>query len=392
MPFNRVIIIIIDACGVGELPDAGEYGDNGASTIPHVAEVRGGLNMPICQRLGLGNIVPILKINPNFTPTGCFGRMKPKSPGKDSTSGHWEIGGVILDKPFPTYPNGFPFELVKKFEELSGITTIGNIPASGTEIIRELGEEHLKSKSIILYTSADSVWQMAAHEEIYPLKKQYEYCQIARDMLTGEHAVGRVIARPFIGKPGNFIRTKGRKDFSLTPHSDTIMDLMNKKGFSSLAIGKIWDLFAERGFDDHIKTADNDEGLSVIINAVEQNKQHKLLFSNLVDFDMLWGHRRDVKGFADALEAFDFKLGEILAKLHSDDLLIITADHGCDPTYIKHTDHTREYVPLLTFSKEGQADINLGIRETFSDVACTIAEIFGIGHNFKGTSFLNEIQ
>ena len=233
---------------------------------------------------------------------------------------------------------------------------------------------------------------MAAHEEIYPLKKQYEYCQIARDMLTGEHAVGRVIALPFIGKPGNFIRTKGRKDFSLTPHSDTIMDLMNKKKFSSLAIGKIWDLFAERGFDDHIKTADNDEGLSVIINAVEQNKQHKLLFANLVDFDMLWGHRRDVKGFADALEAFDFKLGEILAKLHSDDLLIITADHGCDPTYIKHTDHTREYVPLLTFSKEGQADINLGIRETFSDVACTIAEIFGIGHNFKGTSFLNEIQ
>ncbi|MFH2050339.1 MAG: phosphopentomutase [bacterium] len=391
MSFKRVIIIIIDACGVGELPDAGEYGDNGASTLPHVSEAMGGLNMPNCQKLGLGNIVPILKINPNFAPTGCFGKMKPKSPGKDSTSGHWEIGGVILKKPFPVYPNGFPTELVKKFEKLTGIKTIGNMPASGTEIIKKLGEKHLQTKSVILYTSADSVWQIAAHEEIYPLEKQYEYCQIARDMLTGEHAVGRVIARPFIGKPWNFTRTKGRKDFSLIPQSDTIMDLMQKKGLSTLAIGKIWDLFAERGFDDHIKTADNDEGLSVITNTVEQNKQHKLLFANLVDFDMLWGHRRDVKGFAGALESFDFKLGEILTKLHSDDLLIITADHGCDPTYIKHTDHTREYVPLLTFSKSGQTGINLGIRDSFSDVACTIAENFGIKHNFRGKSFLKEI-
>lgn len=391
MSFNRVIIIIIDACGIGELPDAGEYGDTGASTLPHVAEAMGGLNMPNCQKLGLGSIAPIINVDPITNPEGCYGKMTPISPGKDSVSGHWEIGGVILDKAFPIYPNGFPNELVRKFEKLTGLKTIGNIPASGTEIIKELGSRHLQTRSLILYTSADSVWQIAAHEDIYPLEKQYEYCQIARDMLIGEHAVGRVIARPFIGETGNFIRTKGRKDFSLKPFSDTIMDLMHKKGFTTLAIGKIWDLFAQCGFDDFIKTTDNDDGLTKIINAIKQNKQHKLLFSNLVDFDMLYGHRRNVKGFANALESFDTKLGEILQTLNDDDLLIITADHGCDPTYTKHTDHTREYVPLMTYSKMGKFSVNLGVRDTFSDVACTIADIFGIEHSFKGKSFLKDI-
>jgi len=235
MLIKRVIVIIIDACGVGELPDAGEYGDAGASTLPHVAEALGGLKMPNCQRLGLGGIAPIINIEPVNDPIGCYGKMKPMSPGKDSTSGHWEIGGVILDQAFPTYPNGFPQDLVNKFEKLTGLKIIGNITASGTEIIKELGEEHLNSKSIILYTSADSVWQMAAHEDIYPLEKQYELCQIARDMLIGEHAVGRVIARPFIGKPGNFTRTKGRRDFSLTPHSPTFMDLMQQHNLRTLA-------------------------------------------------------------------------------------------------------------------------------------------------------------
>jgi len=391
MLIKRVIVIIIDACGVGELPDAGEYGDAGASTLPHVAEALGGLKMPNCQRLGLGGIAPIINIEPVNDPIGCYGKMKPMSPGKDSTSGHWEIGGVILDQAFPTYPNGFPQDLVNKFEKLTGLKIIGNITASGTEIIKELGEEHLNSKSIILYTSADSVWQMAAHEDIYPLEKQYELCQIARDMLIGEHAVGRVIARPFIGKPGNFTRTKGRRDFSLTPHSPTFMDLMQQHNLRTLAIGKIWDLFAQKGFDNHIKTVDNSDGITQIINTIEQDKNHKVVFGNLVDFDMLWGHRRDVKGFADALETFDSKLEEILEKLRSDDLLIITADHGCDPTYIKHTDHTREYVPLLTYSKSGKSSVDLGIRETFSDVACTIAEIFDLEHSFKGKSFLKDI-
>ena len=391
MSFNRVIIIIIDACGIGELPDAGEYGDSGASTLPHIAEAMGGLNMPNCQKLGLGGIAPIKNIKPVTDVIGCYGKMKPISPGKDSTSGHWEIGGVILDQAFPTYPNGFPPELVNKFEKLTRLKTIGNIPASGTEIIKELGSKHIQTKSVILYTSADSVWQIAAHEEIYPLEKQYEYCQIARDMLSGEHAVGRVIARPFIGEPGNFTRTKGRKDFSLKPFSDTIMDLMQKNGYTTLAIGKIWDLFAKSGFDDHIKTADNDDGLIKIIKEIKHNKNHKMVFSNLVDFDMLYGHRRDVKGFANALEEFDIRLGEILKKLKDNDLLIITADHGCDPTYTKHTDHTREYVPLLTYSKTGKSSVNLGVRDTFSDVACTIAEIFGLENNLIGKSFLKDI-
>lgn len=391
MPFKRVILIIIDACGVGELPDAAQYGDSGAATIPNVARAAGGLSMPNCRRLGLGNIVGITGVPPNKSPLGCWGKMAEKSPGKDSTTGHWEIGGIILSRPFPVFPGGFPPELVRKFERRANVKTIGNKTASGTEIIKELGQHHLDTGEIILYTSADSVWQMAAHEDVYPLKRQYELCEIARQVLTGEYAVARVIARPFIGPPGSFIRTAGRRDFSLEPPEDTILDLLVRKGLRPLAIGKIWDLFAGRGISSKVKAANNDEVMAAITDFVNNDKSHHMAFANLVDFDMLWGHRNDEAGFAEGLEAFDRQLGELLPLLREDDLLIITADHGCDPTYKKHTDHTREYVPLLVYSKKAKQGVNLGVRETFADVACTLGEIYGIERRFPGKSFYGEI-
>ncbi|MFQ6009260.1 MAG: phosphopentomutase [Candidatus Zixiibacteriota bacterium] len=388
---KRVILIIIDACGVGEMQDATEYGDSGAATIPNVARAVGGLAMPNCQKLGLGNIVEIAGIAINKTADGCWGRMVEKSPGKDSTTGHWEIGGIILSKPFPLFPDGFPQDLVREFEQRAKVKTIGNKATSGTEIIKELGERHLKTKEIILYTSADSVFQLAAHEEIYPLERLYEICRIAREMLSGEYAVGRVIARPFVGTPGNFTRTAGRRDFSLEPPEDTILDVMVKNGFKTIAIGKIWDLFAGRGITDKVKTANNNEVMAAIIDFVKSNKSHDMAFANLVDFDMLWGHRRDVDGFANGLEAFDHWLGNLLPLLRNEDILIITADHGCDPTFGKHTDHTREYVPLLVYGEKAKHGVDLGTRATFADVACTLGELFEIENRFKGKSFYSKI-
>ncbi len=392
MPFNRVIILIIDACGVGAMPDAADYLDSGASTLPHCADAVGGLLMPTCQKLGLGNIVPIRGIPTKTDPDGSFGKMAEQSAGKDSTTGHWEIGGVLTPTPFPTYPDGFPPSLVAEFEKRSGIKTIGNVPASGTEIIKQLGEEHLKTRKVILYTSADSVWQMAAHEEVYPIEQQYEYCQIARDLLQGEHAVARVIARPFIGKPGSFTRTPRRRDFSQPPWSDTILDLMLKAGRKTYAVGKIWDLFAERGLSSHVKTNDNDDGMEKLIDLIHHDTDHSLLFANLVDFDQAWGHRRDPLNFARALERFDSQLAEMLPLLRENDLLIITADHGCDPTFAAHTDHTREYVPLLVYGLGAKPGVDLGTRTTFADVACTVAEIFDLENEFPGMSFLPKIS
>ncbi len=399
MPSKRVILLIIDGCGVGELPDAAQYGDSGAATIANVARSVGGLSMPNCQRLGLGNIIvvgrgshlPAEGIPPSKKPIGCYGKMAEKSPGKDSTTGHWEIGGILLPRPFPVFPNGFPQALVREFEHRANVKTIGNKTASGTEIIKDLGQRHLKTKEIILYTSADSVWQMAAHEDLYPLERQYELCQLARNLLTGEYAVARVIARPFIGRPGNFTRTAGRRDFSLEPPQDTMLDLLAKKGFKTLAIGKIWDLFAGRGLTDKVKTANNYEVMAAVVDFVMHDKTHDLAFANSVDFDMLWGHRRDVAGFAEGLEAFDRWLGDLLPLLCDDDLLIITADHGCDPTFKKHTDHTREYVPLLVYGKNAKHGVDLGVRKTFADVACTIRETYGIDYTFPGESFYREI-
>lgn len=392
MEITRVIIIIIDACGVGEMPDAAQYDDAGAATFQHCAQAVGGLHMPVCQSIGLGNIVQIEGVPPVEIPIGAYGKMATQSAGKDSTTGHWEIGGLIVKKPFPVYPNGFPKEIVEAFEQKANIKTTYNLPASGTEIIERLGEHHLKTKEIILYTSADSVFQLAAHEDLYPVEQQYEICQIARNLLIGEHAVGRVIARPFIGEPGNFTRTANRRDFSVEPFDDTILDLMIKNNHQTLAIGKIYDLYAGRGVTTKIKTANNTEGMNEIINAVKNNNDHALIYANLVDGDQLWGHRRDPENFAKALEEFDIQLSELLPSLRDDDLLIITADHGCDPTYTKHTDHTREYVPLLLYGRNIKHSTDLGIRETFADVGKTVAEIFRLENKFSGKSFLQDIK
>lgn len=392
MKLNRVIILIIDACGIGELPDADMYGDVGSATIPNIAKDTGGLKMPNCQKLGLGNVVPIKGIDSITNPTGCFGKMAEKAQGKDSTTGHWEIGGVIIDKPFPKFPNGFPENIITEFENLTGLKTIGNIPASGTEIINELGDKHLKTKELIVYTSADSVFQIAAHEDIYPLEKQYEICKIARELLQGEYAVARVIARPFIGTSGNFKRTSGRKDFSLPPPHDTFLDLMIKNGFKTLSVGKIYDLYCQQGISSFIKTKNNGEVMQNVIKHVKDDNAHQLIFANLVDFDMLYGHRNDTEGFAKALEEFDSSLEKLLSSLKENDMLIITADHGCDPTIKNSTDHTREYVPLLCYGPNLLKGVNLGIRETFSDIACTIGELFNIENNFIGNSFLKDIK
>jgi phosphopentomutase len=388
--FARIILIILDACGVGELPDAAQYGDTGAATIPNIARARGGLNMPNCRRLGLGNIVEIEGIPPATDAVGLWGKMAEKSPGKDSTSGHWEIGGVILEHPFPVYPHGFPSELVAEFEKRAKVKTIGNIPASGTEIIKELGEHHLKTGEIILYTSADSVFQLAAHEKIIPLERLYKICRIARQLLQGEHAVGRVIARPFIGEPGNFRRTPHRHDFSLEPPSDTILDILLKNNIPTTAIGKIDDLFAHRGLSRVVEAHSNDEVMEKIIGETKRGDLG-LIFANLVDFDMLWGHRNDVASFANGLERFDRQLRDLLDLLQDSDLLLITADHGCDPTLKNSTDHTREYVPLLVHNRRIKRGADLGVRTGFSDVAQTIAENFKIDKPFPGKSFLKDI-
>lgn len=388
--FQRVIIVVLDACGVGELPDADRYGDKGASTISNVARVQGGINMPNCQKLGLGNIVEIPGVPLAEKPLACHGKMAERSAGKDSTSGHWEIAGIITEKPFPVYSNGFPLELVAEFETCAGVKIIGNVPASGTEIIARLGERHLKTGEIILYTSADSVFQLAAHEEVIPLARLYEICQTARELLKGEHAVGRVIARPFTGTPGNFTRTSNRKDFSLLPPSETILDSLQTMGFPTIGIGKIGDLFAHKGLSKEIKTANNNEVMDSLLSELNRTGRG-LIFANLVDFDMLWGHRNDAASFARGLEDFDRWLPGFIAHLQNDDLLIITADHGCDPTILDSTDHTREYVPLLAFSPSMNAPGNLGTRETFSDIAVTVAENFRLDSSFPGKSFFKDI-
>ena len=385
---ERFIIIVLDSVGIGALPDAGKYGDEGSNTLANLARAVGGLKLPNLERLGLGNIAEIPGVPPAARPAASYGKMAEQSPGKDTTTGHWEIAGLLLEKPFPVYPNGFPPELIEFFEEQTGRRVLGNKAASGTEIIAELGAEHMRTGFPIVYTSADSVFQIAAHEEIIPVEELYRICRIARRLLTGEHAVARVIARPFIGRPGAFVRTPRRHDFSLPPTGPTILDVLRENGFAVLAVGKIEDIFAGRGITKALPAANNMEGMDKTLECIKENGRG-LIFANLVEFDMVYGHRNNAAGYAEALAAFDRRLPEIIAALHPGDVLIITADHGCDPTTAS-TDHSREYVPLLVYGENVRPGVDLGTRQTFADVAATIAEVFHLPAP-AGTSLAGEI-
>ena len=393
---NRVILLVLDSVGAGAMPDAASFGDSGADTLGHIFERMGKTySLPNLASLGLYNIIPRKQPATQEKLSGAFGKMACASAGKDTTVGHWELAGNILKKPFPTYPKGFPKQIIEEFEKRIGTKTLGNKTASGTEIIKELGEEHIRTGYPIVYTSADSVFQVAAHESRFGLEKLYSACKAAREMLTGEHAVARVIARPFTGEPGNFKRTENRRDYSLSPAKKTILDLTAENGGTVVAVGKIKDIFNGRGITDVMATHSNNTGMAYTLDAVSDKVpapgKKCLIFSNLVDFDMLWGHRRDVTGYAGALQEFDKFLPALLGKLLDEDILIITADHGCDPTYTAHTDHTREYVPLLVYGKEVRKGASLGTRSTMADVAQTIADIFGFERMENGTSFKKEL-
>jgi len=389
--FNKISIIVLDSLGIGELPDAEQFGDKGTNTFAHIAEKMNGLNVPNLAKLGLAHIHPIAGVKKEESPIGFYGKMAEISSGKDTMTGHWEIMGLKIDVPFKTYPDGFPESLLKPFEQKIGRKVIGNKPASGTEIIEELGEEHMKTGSVIVYTSSDSVFQVAAHEEIVPLEELYKICEIAREMtLDEEFSVGRIIARPFTGKPGSFKRTHNRRDYAVKPPEKTVMNYLVDHNYDSIAVGKISDIYAKEGVSKSIKTKSNMDGVDKTIEALKEGF-NGLIFTNLVDFDMLYGHRRDPIGYGTAIEEFDARLPEIFEALNDDDLLIITADHGNDPTHTG-TDHTREYVPLLVYSKSLKAPDSLGIRTTFADIGATIAENFKIELPSIGASFLKELN
>ncbi|KGM97544.1 phosphopentomutase [Clostridium novyi A str. 4552] len=386
---NRVIWIVLDSVGMGALPDADKYGDVGANTIGNVSKAVGGLKTPNMSKIGLGNIDEIKGIEKVENPIGCYSRFKEMSNGKDTTTGHWEMVGINSEQAFPTYPKGFPSDLIQKFEELTGRKVIGNKTASGTEIIKELGEEHVKTGALIVYTSADSVFQIAAHEEIVPLDELYKICEIARNLLTGEHAVARVIARPFEGEVGNFTRTSNRRDFSLVPPYDTVLDNLKKNNLNVMAVGKIEDIFSGKGVTEAVHTKDNMDGVDKTLEYMKEDKKG-LIFTNLVDFDMKWGHRNNVEAYGKGIEEFDVRLGEILNAMKDTDVLFITADHGCDPT-MPGTDHSREHVPFLAYGKALKENVNLGTRESFADMGQTVADIFNIEPIRYGKSFLKEI-
>lgn len=390
---KRAIIIVLDSVGIGELPDAADFGDVGSNTLVNIKKARPETSLPNMAALGLGNIQgeDIHLLGKVDAPKGCYCKMAEKSIGKDTTTGHWEIAGIVTANPFPTYTEtGFPKEVMDAFEAAIGTKTLGNYSASGTEIIKELGEEHMKTGYPIVYTSADSVFQIAAHEEIIPLDRLYEICGIARKILTGEHGVARVIARPFVGTPAEgFTRTKNRKDFSLEPTGVTILDLAKEKGMEVVAIGKIEDIFEHRGMTKTDHTTNNADGIEKTIQYMKEEFEG-ILFTNLVDTDMVYGHRNDVEGYAGALEYFDGKLPEIMARLKEDDILIVTADHGCDPT-TPSTDHSREYVPVLICGEKVKEGVDLGIRKGFTDLGQTVADYLGLDAAFDAESFLQDI-
>lgn len=385
---KRAIIIVMDGVGIGELPDANNYGDAGSNTLMNIKKSVPNLQLKNLCHLGLGNIDGENFYDKVTNSIGSYGKCAEKSRGKDTTTGHWEIAGVIVEKAFPTYPNGFPQEIIEKFEKAIGKKILANYPASGTEIINKLGDEHLKTGCPIIYTSADSVFQIAAHEDVVPLEKLYEMCEIARNILVGQHAVARVIARPFTGTSDNYVRTKNRKDFSLAPIRKTLLDYVSDLGMEVAAVGKIEDIFCNRGITKKVHTRVNSEGIDETINYLREDFGG-LIFTNLVDYDMLYGHRNNVDGFAKALEEFDERIPQIIDAMNDDDLLFITADHGCDPT-TPSTDHSREYIPLLIYNKNIKIT-NLHTRQTYSDIAATIAQYLGIDSELNGTSFLEEI-
>ncbi|MDM5229296.1 phosphopentomutase [Cytobacillus sp. NJ13] len=389
--YKRVFLIVMDSVGIGEAPDAEKFGDKGADTIGHIAEKMNGLKMPNMSKLGLSNISEIKGIEKAEKPMAFYTKMQEASNGKDTMTGHWEIMGLNIQTPFRVFPDGFPQELISQLEARTGRKIIGNKPASGTEILVELGEEHMKTGALIVYTSADSVLQIAAHEDIIPIEEQYEICKIARELTLDEkYMVGRVIARPFIGEPGNFQRTSNRHDYALKPFDRTVMNEMADSGLDVLAIGKISDIFDGEGVTEAIRTTSNMDGMDKLIETFEKEFTG-LSFLNLVDFDALFGHRRDPEGYGKALEEFDERLPEVFEKMQDGDLLMITADHGNDPVH-HGTDHTREYVPLLVYSKDMKEGQELPISETFADIGATIADNYNVKMPAFGKSFLNQLK
>lgn len=384
---NRVILIILDSVGIGAMPDAHLYGDEGSNTLLNIYRNIENFKLENLEKMGLTHIVGLDEIKRNtITPIASYGRLEELSPGKDTTTGHWEISGVVLDQPFPTYPNGFPDEILDALKKETGRGIIGNKAASGTAIIDELGEEHMKTGSIIAYTSADSVFQIAAHEGIVPLGELYDICKKAREILRGKHAVGRVIARPFLGEPGTFKRTENRKDFSLEPTGKTMLDYISESSLEVVAIGKIEDIFVGRGITKAIHTKNNESGIEATLTEIQRDSKG-LIFTNLVDFDMLYGHRNNIEGYGNALKEFDSKLPEILSALKPDDLLMISADHGCDPS-TESTDHSREYVPLLVYHKYIQPE-NLESMIGFNIIAKTVLDVLDIDNSIDNTSIKN---
>ncbi|MBO0781986.1 MAG: phosphopentomutase [Ktedonobacteraceae bacterium] len=390
MTLKRAILVVLDGVGAGPNPDSAAYGDAGASSLEHCAQAVGGLELPHLGGIGLGNVTPIPGTPPRRECDGAYGRMNSIAAGKDSVAGHWEMTGVVLRKPLPTYPDGFPPEIVASFERAVGRSVIGNKAASGTEIIKELGAEHLRTGSPIIYTSADSVFQIAAHQDVIPLSELYHMCEIARALLSGDHAVGRVIARPFIGAPGAFTRTEHRRDYALAPLGISLLDRLKEAGKDVIGIGKIEDLFAGRGLTARDHTETNREGMAATLNWLERDFTG-LLFVNLVEFDMLWGHRRDSQGYARALREVDAWFARVRQAMRPADAIFFSADHGVDPTY-RGTDHTRECVPLLAYGQPVRAGCDLGTRATLADLGQTLADVFGTAPLAAGRSFAYEVD
>lgn len=389
MKFNRIVLMVLDSAGIGEMPDAAAWGDAGADTLGNILKSRK-VNLPNLQKLGLGNIRPLEGLDAIDAPTGSYGKCTLKSNGKDTTTGHWEMAGIILEKAFPTFPQGFPPRILDQFTVQANVPgVLGNIPASGTEIIKDLGEEHVKTGKPIVYTSADSVFQIAAHEEVIPVERLYEMCEIARKILDGPDRVGRVIARPFLGaNAADFKRTENRHDYAVPPPKENLLQILQENGQDVVCIGKIASIYDSMGVTEDLTAKNNDQSIDQTINALNADSCG-MIFSNLVDFDMLYGHRRDTEGYAKALEHFDTRLPELLDAMREDDLIIITADHGNDPTK-EGSDHTREYAPLIVYGKSAAQGVDLGTRQSLSDIGQTIAENFGVGLK-DGVSFLGEI-